>query len=227
MTISVCGDAKHGNRGSPTDESTAAAPVLAQVWLYHQTGNTNQQWITRPFGGGVQIVNPASGLCLDAGSALPPPCAAGQPAANLPICNASLPLPERVASVVSNLSQAESIPLFNTASKGVVRLGINPWEWWSEALHGVANSPGVHFTNAIPGATSFPQVMSTADVEREGAELRCTLNVCAAFTPYNFCCATAESPSPIPTRRYARPRWRSTGRSGTASAPPSPRRRAR
>ena len=30
------------------------------------------------------------------------------------------------------------------------------YEWWDEALHGVASSPGVHFGGKIPCATSFP-----------------------------------------------------------------------
>jgi beta-glucosidase-like glycosyl hydrolase len=33
---------------------------------------------------------------------------------------------------------------------------------WSEALHGVADSPGVTFGGVLPGATSFPQVCTTA-----------------------------------------------------------------
>lgn len=32
----------------------------------------------------------------------------------------------------------------------------------SEALHGVAHSPGVHFGGDLPSATSFPQVCTTA-----------------------------------------------------------------
>jgi hypothetical protein len=31
-------------------------------------------------------------------------------------------------------------------------------QWWSEALHGVADSGGVSFRGEIPAATSFPQV---------------------------------------------------------------------
>ena len=134
------------------------------MWLYHETGNSNQQWKQQPApgGAGVQIVNPASGLCLDGGTVLPGTCDAGQPAAGLPLCNASLPFPERVASLVANLSNAETVPLFNTGSLGVSRLGVRPWQWWSEALHGVANSPGVTFSGPVPGATSFPQVCTTA-----------------------------------------------------------------
>lgn len=108
--------------------------LRTQVWLYHDTGNTNQQWKQQAFpGGGVQIVNPVSGLCLDGGTVLPGTCDPGQPAAGLPLCNVSLPFPERVASLVSNLTNAETVPLFNTGSLGVTRLGIRPWQW---CVHG-------------------------------------------------------------------------------------------
>lgn len=41
----------------------------------------------------------------------------------------------------------------------IPELGIEPKEWWNEALHGLGYSPGNIFKNA---ATSFPQVISTA-----------------------------------------------------------------
>ncbi|XP_057958221.1 probable beta-D-xylosidase 2 [Malania oleifera] len=48
-------------------------------------------------------------------------------------------------------------------ASAVPRLGIEAYEWWSEALHGVSDTgPGVHFGGAFPGATSFPLVITTA-----------------------------------------------------------------
>ncbi|KAJ0093203.1 hypothetical protein Patl1_24930 [Pistacia atlantica] len=48
-------------------------------------------------------------------------------------------------------------------SAAVPRLGIQGYEWWSEALHGVSNvGPGTKFGGAFPRATSFPQVITTA-----------------------------------------------------------------
>lgn len=55
----------------------------------------------------------------------------------------------------------DSSPLSNSAS-ALPSVSIPKYEWWSEALHGVANSPGVHFDDDIPSATSFPQVISTS-----------------------------------------------------------------
>ena len=45
------------------------------------------------------------------------------------------------------------------------RLGLAPYEWWSEALHGVAGSPGVNYSRnggEFSYATSFPQPILTA-----------------------------------------------------------------
>ena len=43
-------------------------------------------------------------------------------------------------------------------SNGSKSLGLAKYEWWSEALHGVAGSPGVNFTESgdYSYATSFP-----------------------------------------------------------------------
>lgn len=67
----------------------------------------------------------------------------------------------RAKALVAILSTAEKINATISASPGVPRLGLPPYEWWSEALHGVANSPGVSFNTENGGdfgyATSFPQ----------------------------------------------------------------------
>ena len=51
-------------------------------------------------------------------------------------------------------------------STGAPRIGLPPYEWWSEALHGVAGSPGVNYnaTGQFSYATSFamPIILSAA-----------------------------------------------------------------
>ena len=44
----------------------------------------------------------------------------------------------------------------------IPRLNIPAYEWWSEGLHGIASSPGVLYSDAVPASTSFPQVITTA-----------------------------------------------------------------
>jgi beta-D-xylosidase 4 len=84
-----------------------------------------------------------------------PDCKAA-PLATFPICNQSLPSRQRAADLVSRLTTAEKITRLGTSSSGVDRLGLPKFQWWSEALHGVAYSPGVSFGGDLPAATSFP-----------------------------------------------------------------------
>jgi beta-D-xylosidase 4 len=44
----------------------------------------------------------------------------------------------------------------HSKSKGISRLGLPAYNWWGEALHGVAGAPGINFTSPFTTATSFP-----------------------------------------------------------------------
>ena len=82
---------------------------------------------------------------------------------NLPFCRVSLPIQERARDLVGRLTLQEKIRLLVNNAIDVPRLGIKGYEWWSEALHGVSNvGPGTKFGGSFPGATSFPQVITTA-----------------------------------------------------------------
>ncbi|KAJ8530943.1 hypothetical protein K7X08_023824 [Anisodus acutangulus] len=82
---------------------------------------------------------------------------------NLRFCKVSLPIHVRVQDLIGRLTLQEKIRLLVNNAAPVERLGVNGYEWWSEALHGVSNTgPGVMFGGAFPGATSFPQVITTA-----------------------------------------------------------------
>lgn len=90
-------------------------------------------------------------------------CAAGGPGAGMRFCDARAPVRERARDLVARLTRAEKVRLLGDGAAAVPRLGIAKYEWWSEALHGVANTgPGVRFGGAFPGATSFPQVITSA-----------------------------------------------------------------
>ncbi|GER52134.1 beta xylosidase [Striga asiatica] len=80
-----------------------------------------------------------------------------------PFCNSSIRLGYRVRDLIWRLTLTEKILLLVNNAAPVPRLGITRYEWWSEALHGVSNTgPGVKFGGNFPGATSFPQVITTA-----------------------------------------------------------------
>ncbi|KAL0751923.1 hypothetical protein Bca101_033926 [Brassica carinata] len=80
-----------------------------------------------------------------------------------PFCNISLSTTKRALSLVSLLTLQEKITQLSNTAASVPRLGIPPYEWWSESLHGLAdNGPGVSFNGSISSATSFPQVIVSA-----------------------------------------------------------------
>ncbi|KAB2004839.1 hypothetical protein ES319_D11G227800v1 [Gossypium barbadense] len=80
-----------------------------------------------------------------------------------PFCNTSLSITDRAQSLISLLTLEEKIHQLSNNASGIPRLGIPPYEWWSESLHGVAsNGPGVNFNGYVKAATSFPQVLVSA-----------------------------------------------------------------
>ncbi|KAH9683731.1 Beta-D-xylosidase 1 [Citrus sinensis] len=82
---------------------------------------------------------------------------------SLRFCRTSVPIHVRVQDLIGRLTLQEKIRLLVNNAAAVPRLGIQGYEWWSEALHGVSNvGPGTRFGGAFPGATSFPQVITTA-----------------------------------------------------------------
>ncbi|KAI4307367.1 hypothetical protein L6164_030567 [Bauhinia variegata] len=80
-----------------------------------------------------------------------------------PFCNPKLSIKQRVNDLVSRLTLDEKLSQLVNSAPAIPRLGIPNYEWWSEALHGVANvGRGIHLNAAISSATSFPQVILTA-----------------------------------------------------------------
>ncbi|XP_074316626.1 putative beta-D-xylosidase 2 [Silene latifolia] len=80
-----------------------------------------------------------------------------------PFCQTTLPVAERVRDLIGRLTLPEKVSLLVDNAAAIPRLGISSYEWWSEALHGVSNvGPGTRFGGKFPGATSFPQVITTA-----------------------------------------------------------------
>ncbi|OCL04852.1 glycoside hydrolase family 3 protein [Glonium stellatum] len=82
------------------------------------------------------------------------------------VCDPSASPADRAAAIVAAMSTSEKLVNMVDRSLGVSRLGLPEYEWWSEALHGVAYSPGVDFASSgeYSYATSFanPILMSAA-----------------------------------------------------------------
>ncbi|PQE21948.1 glycoside hydrolase family 3 protein [Rutstroemia sp. NJR-2017a WRK4] len=86
------------------------------------------------------------------------------PLCSLSICDTSLSITDRVSGLISAMTLAEKTANMENAAPGVLRLGLPAYNWWNEALHGVAGSPGVAFTSGgnFSYATSFPMPILTS-----------------------------------------------------------------
>ena len=77
-------------------------------------------------------------------------------AQTLPYQNPELSFEERAEDLVSRLTLEEKTILMMDVSQAIPRLGIKKFNWWSEALHGVANQTNVTvFPEPIGMAASF------------------------------------------------------------------------
>lgn len=107
-------------------------------------------------------------LVINAESHLPPfSCGSTTPPTrSFPFCDVELPIKERARDLVSRLTLDEKISQLVNKASAIPRLGVPYYQWWSEALHGVAVASyvenGVVFNGTIKAATSFPQVILTA-----------------------------------------------------------------
>ena len=73
-------------------------------------------------------------------------------AQSLPYLDPSLPAEQRAADLVHRMTVEEKVTQLTNQSRAVPRLGVPSYDWWSEALHGVA----------VKGTTVFPEPMGLA-----------------------------------------------------------------
>jgi len=74
----------------------------------------------------------------------------------MPYQNPGLSSEERAKDLTSRLTLSEKAILMSDESKAIPRLGIKQFNWWSEALHGLANNDKVTvFPEPIGMAASF------------------------------------------------------------------------
>lgn len=102
----------------------------------------------------------------------------------LPFRNSQLPVETRIKDLVNRLTLEEKISLLGYQSNAIPRLGIPAYNWWNEALHGVARA-GL--------ATVFPQAIGMAatfndDLLKEAANVIST----EARAKYNLSTAAGK-----------------------------------
>src|ERR1035437_4816792 len=77
-------------------------------------------------------------------------------AQQLPYQNPNLSSEERAKNLISRLTLEEKATLMCDISEAIPRLGIKKFNWWSEALHGLANNDKVTvFPEPVGMAASF------------------------------------------------------------------------
>src|SRR5690606_6329343 len=77
-------------------------------------------------------------------------------AQKFPYQNPELSSEERAKDLISRLTLEEKAALMCDVSDAIPRLGIKKFNWWSEALHGLANNDNVTvFPEPIGMAASF------------------------------------------------------------------------
>ncbi|KAI0833925.1 glycoside hydrolase family 3 protein [Hypoxylon sp. FL0890] len=137
-----------------------------------------------------------------------PDCASG-PLASNDVCNESLSVGQRAKALVAALETDEKFGLLINTSPGVERLGLPSYQWWQEALHGVASSPGVTFADSgnFSYATSFPQpILMGAAFDDQLIEAVATVisTEARAFNNFNRSGLDYWTPNINP---YRDPRW--------------------
>ena len=77
---------------------------------------------------------------------------AAQDTSNLPYMNPKLQAEERAADLVHRMTLEEKASQLVNQARAIPRLGVPAYDWWSEALHGVA----------VDGTTEFPEPIGLA-----------------------------------------------------------------
>jgi len=95
--------------------------------------------------------------------------------------DASQPLDARVYDLVSRLTLQEKVSLLGYNSKAVPRLGIPAYNWWNEALHGVARAgDATIFPQAIALAATFNNDLAQQESSAISTEARAKYNLAIA-----------------------------------------------
>ncbi|KAL1902416.1 hypothetical protein Sste5346_001396 [Sporothrix stenoceras] len=89
-----------------------------------------------------------------------PDCVSGPLKGNL-VCNTSMSAVDRATALVAAMSNSDKLNNLVNNSPGFSKLGIAAYQWWNEALHGVAHNRGITWGGAFSAATQFPQAITT------------------------------------------------------------------
>ena len=103
----------------------------------------------------------------------------------------ALPVSTRVDDMISRLTLKEKIEQLDTTAPAITSLGLNAYNWWSEATHGISH---VRNSNSTPYESNFALPITTACAFNRtlwsktggqiGREARAFMNVGDAWSTY-------------------------------------------
>ena len=106
-------------------------------------------------------------------------------ARQFPFMDTSLSREQRAGDLISRMTVEEKISQLVNNSKGIERLGVSPYNWWSEALHGVArNGKATIFPQAIGMAATWDTVLVHNVASAISDEARAKFNASQAMGNY-------------------------------------------
>ncbi len=98
----------------------------------------------------------------------------------------NLTMDERAESLINAMTVEEKIGQLMNASPGIPRLGIKPYDWWNECLHGVArNGRATVFPQAIALAATFDEALIKDISTAISDEARAKFNVAQSIENYS------------------------------------------
>ncbi|KAH8901796.1 glycoside hydrolase family 3 protein [Coniochaeta sp. PMI_546] len=89
-----------------------------------------------------------------------PDCVNGPLKSNL-VCNSSAATSARATALVASMTNIDKLANLVNNSPGFQKLGLSAYQWWNEALHGVAHNRGITWGGDFNVATQFPQAITT------------------------------------------------------------------
>ncbi|SOV09811.1 uncharacterized protein UDID_08981 [Ustilago sp. UG-2017a] len=116
-------------------------------------------------------------------------------------------------SLVNQFTTEELLNNTINYAPGVPRLGIPNYQWWTEALHGVAKSPGVNFDLSDPhaefsSATQFPQTINLGATFDDDLYQQIARVIASEVRAYNNAGkAGLNLSSPLNINCFRDPRW--------------------
>jgi beta-glucosidase len=100
-----------------------------------------------------------------------------QEIAAMPYRNPSLPIEQRVGDLISRMTLDEKVRQMQHTAPAIPRLGIPAYDWWNEALHGVARSGyATVFPQAIGMAATWDAPLIHQEAETIATEARAKYN---------------------------------------------------